>query len=750
MPLSAIDRRDAEYNCLMAGTPVVLEDGSTMLIEQIVRRRLPVRVLSCTDDGRMCSRPVVDWHKKRVHGQPWICIRTAAMHAKHRGLILTPDHRVFTDVGELAACEIVPGMMIRVPETALGEAAWTTVTTVEPYTVQGDDPGSRLRAETRFCITVAGTHRFFTSFGLVRNCRDVLSMCRMYPYLVDALERTNTANVYDIDEQMADLALQMTRIGLPVDSEMRQAIGDRLRALRDEAIEAMRPYTEGDNCEAFMDWVSQFFAAKARAGEPVAGSVRLGPTRAAEALAELQAQRAEWKAYRKALAPESLDEIADTDITLGELDSAIKTAKLDLKAAQFDADAFAGLVHTHESAFAQRIAIRRADFELARGKRGVNFGAKVQQAAILRVAGVPLIKTTGKSGLPQIDKEVLKGFERHPAAKALLRYILTDKTINVYIEGEKRAGKSGSKTRPVMVTDDGYLHPLWAVHKITGRWGSSPNVQNFSKRAGGGEENLRAMICAPEGYTFVGADQKQLEARLVGAMSQCKYLLDVFKRGEDVHAAFAAVGFPDVWPRLNATHLEHKKAVAKGTKCACPTCAERDKVRDLTKRLEYGTIYGGQDKAIWEALVGDFPSLTQQQVRVFIMSASRMMPEMVMWREQVLQEAIKSGEIRSPILGRRQVFPLWRVDPTVAYNFKAQSGGADLWALGAIDFGSLYDQTNQVDVRLIHNGHDSVLVLCRVELAKQVERDVCECWSREWAGVPFEMESKIATRWSAT
>lgn len=586
------------------------------------------------------------------------------------------------------------------------------------------------------------------------NCKDVLSMCRMYPHLADALVQTNTEQVYEVDEQMADLALQMTRIGMPVDSELRQEIGGRLRALRDSAIEILRAYTEGDNYELFVDWVARFFASKARRGEPVAGSTRIGPTRAQAVVDEHAQSRKEWKAYLKTLTAVEMSEsvageIAEAMKTLADIEVALTLAKLDLKASRFDTDECDGLAHTHESAFEHRIRIRRADFELALAKRGVNFGAKVQQAAILRVACVPIVKTTGKSGLPQIDKEVLKGFERHPAAKALLRYILTDKTINVYIEGEKRAGKSGGKAKPVMVTEDGYIHPLWGVHRITGRWNSSPNVQNWSKRAGGGEENLRAMICAPEGYTFVGADQKQLEARLVGAMSQCKYLLDVFKRGEDVHGAFALVGFPDVWPKLAATFAEHKKAQAKGEKCHCTACAERDRVRDLTKRLEYGTIYGGQDKAIWEALVGDFPSLTQQQVRMFIVQASRMMPEMIAWRERTLQEAIKQGEVRSPILGRRQVFPLGRVDPTVAYNYKAQSGGADLWALGAIDFCARWDQTNRVDVRLLHNGHDSVLVLCRIDLAPQVERDVYECWSREWADMPFEMETKIADRWSA-
>jgi len=126
------------------------------------------------------------------------------------------------------------------------------------------------------------------------------------------------------------------------------------------------------------------------------------------------------------------------------------------------------------------------------------------------------------------------------------------------------------------------------------------------------------------------------------------------------------------------------------------------------------------------------------------------LPEVLAWREQTLREAIQQGEIRSPILGRRQVFPLGRVDPTVAYNYKAQSGGADLWALGAIDFCKLWDQADQVAARIIHNGHDSVLVLCRKELAEQVKEDVRSCWNREWGGVQFIMETKIADRWSET
>ena len=580
------------------------------------------------------------------------------------------------------------------------------------------------------------------------NSRDCLGMCRVYSHLVAALERSNVVQVYEADEQMGDLALQMTRVGMPVNSELRGEIGARLRKLRDDAVIILRQYTEGDFLPHFIEWAANFMAATVRKGEPEAGAARVGPARAQATLDDAKAALVEWRAYLKTLAPDDVEVIADIQAQMSELKLAIIEAKRNLTVAQTCnyTDADDGLPHSLESAFAARVAIRTPEFVARLEKSGVNFGAKIQQAAILRAAGVPLLRVTEKSKMPKIDKEVLGALSRHPAAKALLRYILVDKTITMYIEGEQREGKGAGKTRPVMVTDDGYLRPLWTIHKITGRWGSSPNVQNFSKRAGDGSENLRAMVEPPEGYTFVGADQKQLEARLIGAMSQCPYMIDTFRRGEDIHSAFSAIGFPVQWPKLAAAYKEHKAAVGK---CNCNDCQMRDKIRDLVKRLEYGGFYGGAAQTLWESVVSEFPDVPMSQIVEFLRQFNLKLPEVLAWRENVLREAIHDGCIRSPILGRMQVFPLARVDPTVAYNYKAQSGGADLWALGAIEFCKIWDQS-AFDARIVHNGHDSVLVLCREEYAPAVEADIYTCWNREWQGVPFEMEAKIGKSWSET
>jgi DNA polymerase I-like protein with 3'-5' exonuclease and polymerase domains len=495
-------------------------------------------------------------------------------------------------------------------------------------------------------------------------------MCRAFPYLVEALDRTRTLDVYEADRSMALLALQMTRTGMPIDLVERERVGDHLRQIRDESLEKLRPYTTGEYEEAFINWVAQFMAAKARKDDPQAGQ-----------------------------------EVA-------------------------------GVVYSDETAFKARVAIRQEEFKETLAKDGVNFGAKVQQAAILRAAGVPLLKVTEKTGLPKINKETLEEQGHHPAARALLDYSLTGAAIRTFIDG-------------LEVGPDGCLHPDWSVHKITGRWGSSPNVQNVSKRAGGGVENLRRMFAAPEGFVIVGADQKQLEARLIAAAAQDPFLIDVFKRGADIHSELAGVAFAAIWPKLAETYKKHK-----GQKCGpsadqpkCDDCKQRDKIRDLTKRLEYGAFYGGSAETLWSSCVKDFPDLKLNAIVAFLTTVGQRMKGVIEWRQRVLQVAIKEGEIRSPILGRRQAFPLGRVEPTVAYNYIPQSGGADLWALGAIEFCQRWDQTKD-EARIFHNGHDSVMILCREALAPRIEQDVHECWEREWGGVPFLMDCKTGKRWS--
>lgn len=501
------------------------------------------------------------------------------------------------------------------------------------------------------------------------NARDVLATCRLYKHLADALHTTGTVNVYLHDREMAKLALQMQRIGMPIDLEERERVGKHLREIRDAGVAELRKYTEAPE---FIDWVASFQATKPRKTDPQAGQV--------------------------------------------------------------GAD---GTSESRESAYAARVVLRKAELEKkwaklrVKGVDPINIGSKYQQAALMRVAGVPLTRINPKSGLPKISKDTLEPHAANPAARAMLNFSLTDTLIETFVDG-------------LEIAPDGYIHPEWLIHKITGRWGSNPNVQNWSKRAGGGAENLRRMVHAPKNYLLVGADFAQLEARILALLSRDPLLLAVFMEGRDIHAEMAAIGFPAVWPGLQATYLAHKDE--KGS-CKCETCASRDKARDLTKRLEYGGFYGGAPLVLWQSVVKDWPTLMLRDIEAFVRNMNQRMPAVMRWRRQVLEEATLKREVRSPILGRRETFPLGRVDPGVAYNYKAQSGGADLWCLGALDFMRRWPQDG-ASGRIIHNGHDSVLVLVKREDAERCALDVRESWERTIDGVTFKLDVRIGERWS--
>lgn len=121
---------------------------------------------------------------------------------------------------------------------------------------------------------------------------------------------------------------------------------------------------------------------------------------------------------------------------------------------------------------------------------------------------------------------------------SLLEYRGLTKTQGTYLEGiRKRLDKFNivhTKFR-VIGTDTGRLSS------------ADPNVQNITKvytqkfpstkKAAG---FIKGMFIPPEGYTIVQIDYKQAELKLIAYYSQCKYMLNAYAEGIDLHAQTAA------------------------------------------------------------------------------------------------------------------------------------------------------------------------------------------------------------------
>ena len=98
---------------------------------------------------------------------------------------------------------------------------------------------------------------------------------------------------------------------------------------------------------------------------------------------------------------------------------------------------------------------------------------------------------------------------------------------------ERLIGVSKRGTLPIMLN-------YYGAH--TGRFsgGDKLNLQNLPKR---GNNKIRQAIRAPDGWVFVAADAKQIEARIIAWLAGETELLEAFRLGRDIYREFAAEAF---------------------------------------------------------------------------------------------------------------------------------------------------------------------------------------------------------------
>lgn len=144
---------------------------------------------------------------------------------------------------------------------------------------------------------------------------------------------------------------------------------------------------------------------------------------------------------------------------------------------------------------------------------------------------------TGKLSTKESELEKLR--DSHPIIDAILAYRELAKLLSTYVDA-----------LPKLVADDGRLHTEFLqTGTTTGRMASqNPNMQNIPIRSEYGRRIRNAFVATP-GYTLVALDYSQIELRIAAGLSGDEKLIDIFKKGGDVHQAVAAEVF-NVPPEL--------------------------------------------------------------------------------------------------------------------------------------------------------------------------------------------------------
>lgn len=336
-----------------------------------------------------------------------------------------------------------------------------------------------------------------------------------------------------------------------------------------------------------------------------------------------------------------------------------------------------------------RITLRREEIDDIRDDMVFNPRATTEIAALLKACGVPLVFRTEKTGMLSVRKDVLQSFGGNSAVRAFREYVSAYKLLSTCVT-----------PIPRLLDKQCRMHPVWSPKDITGRWASSPNVQNYSKgdhaklsyarwcqlpEADKRMPNIRAQVVAPAGRMFVSADYKALEARIVALLSGDPYLCEAFAAGTDIHSEFSRLIFPDF------NDLEPSK---------------KSKVRDHVKRCEYAFLYGGSAETAWQTLVADGHDVPLRVVVQMFQTFEKQMPRVAAWHKSLFVAATENREQRSFLLGRRRAYPLGNTEATVVKNFPVQSAAGDIMDVGLERFDAVRDP----GWLMLANGHDSLFV----------------------------------------
>jgi DNA polymerase-1 len=305
----------------------------------------------------------------------------------------------------------------------------------------------------------------------------------------------------------------------------------------------------------------------------------------------------------------------------------------------------------------------------------------------------------------------------HPVIEMIENHRELEKLRNTYID-----------VLPTLVNPKtGRIHTSFnQVVAATGRLSSSdPNLQNIPVRTELGRKIREAFVAAP-GKILISADYSQIELRIVASLAEDKKLMEIFKNGEDVHAATAAA--------INGVPL---REVTK-------------EMRYAAKEVNFGVLYGmGPYGLSWRT------GISQAEAKDFIQKYFALFAGVKKYLDQTLEQARRSGFVET-IFGRRRHIPelksenyqLRSAGERMAVNMPIQGTAADIMKMAMI---AVHEKIESLDgVEIIMQVHDELVL----EVGEGQEEEIGALVKKTMEGVgglsvPIEVRVGFGKRWGS-
>lgn len=324
--------------------------------------------------------------------------------------------------------------------------------------------------------------------------------------------------------------------------------------------------------------------------------------------------------------------------------------------------------------------------------------------------------------LKRSEGKTKKGYSTDAASMKLME----DEPLTALVLAHRKHSKALSTyvvPIPDYMSPDGRIHCQYhATRTATSRLASSdPNFQNWPKRKG---KEIRSQIQAPPGYCILSADYGQIEARIIGMVSEDKNYIKLMWENFDIHGHFAKIGakkYPEV---VGGKEFIHDKAALK-------------KFRDKIKNgFTFPLVYGAGTNTVMRAL-GMPRELAQEMIDEFF----EMFPGIKKWQEGVMTEYKRNFYVET-LVGNRRVGP-------VGYN-EILNTPIQGTASALVTFG-MNNIRRKLRLPTIYQIHDDLGYLVKIEEADELVHKIIHAMVHleelDWLTVPLCVEMEVGTRW---
>ncbi len=365
--------------------------------------------------------------------------------------------------------------------------------------------------------------------------------------------------------------------------------------------------------------------------------------------------------------------------------------------------------------FGERIeTLEKEIFELA--EEEFTIGSPQQVGRILFEKLGLSRKRRGKTGFSTDARVLAQIREEHQIVEKIEQWRELTKLKNTYLD-----------SLPDLIDPaTGRVHTTFnQASTTTGRLSSTnPNLQNIPIRTEIGRP-VRACFVAERGARLLSADYSQVELRVLAHVADEEVLKEIFRAGEDVHAATAAEVF-DI---------------------------SRDEVdvgqRSKAKMVNFGIVYGLTGFGLADRL-----NIPRKEGEEFVARYLERFPAVRAFREQVVEQAQEEGYVRT-LMGRRRSIPELRsgnpntrkLGERLAVNTVIQGTAADIIKVAMVRCQSALGEAGG-ETRLVLQIHDELLFEGppgeMEDATELVRREMCAAYQLD---PPLEVDIGVGVDW---